>query len=174
MASPFKGLDTVKPSRDYDYLRAGTYLCRVEEFRFGKNRSQVGYARFSFTVVNVLDASPAAVEPKGPHRVGEKVSWVLMADKDASAPNLKAALMAIAECPAEEITDSASELMASDAQPLAGLFVVVEARTQKMQKKEGVFTRIAIKRRVSGAEVKKLTPPEVLQSLKLSDIKDDD
>jgi hypothetical protein len=174
MASPFKGLDTTKPSRDYEYLRAGNYLCRVDEFRFGTNRNKVGYARFGFTVVNVIDPTPAASDPKGPHRVGEKVSWVLMADNDASAPNLKAALMAIAECPAEEITDAASELMASDAQPLAGLFVMVEARLQKMVKKEGVFTRISIKRRVSGAEVKSLTPPEVLKSLKLDGIKDED
>lgn len=174
MASPFKGLDKTKPSGDYDYVRDGVYLCRVDEFRFGQNRSNVGYARFGFTVVNVIDASSAVANPKGPHRVGEKISWVLRADKDASAPNLKAALMAIANCPAEEITDEASEMLASEAQPLAGLFVVVEARTVKKQKSEGFFTRVSIKRRVSGAEVKTLTPPEVLKSLGLKDLKDED
>lgn len=173
MASPFN-LDSANASRNYDYVRAGRYLVRLEEFRFGVNRAKIDYARFSFTVVSVLDPSEAAKDPKGPHRVGEKISWVLMANKDASAPNLKAALMSIMEAPAEEITDDFSKTAASDAQPLKGMFLVLDGSLQKMKSKEGVFTRISIKRRVLGVEVKKIVPQEVLQSLRLTDISDDE
>ncbi len=173
MASPFKGLDNTNPSRNYEFIRAGRYLARVEEFRFGENRSKRGFARFLFQILSVLDPSAAATDPKGPHRVGEKVSWVLMADKDASAPNLKAALMAICECDAVEITDEASEQMASDAQPLKGIFVEIDGSLQKARSNGNLFTRITVKRRVRGSEVKSMTPASVLQSLKL-DIKDED
>lgn len=173
MASPFN-LDAATPSRNYDYVRAGQYLVRLEEFRFGVNRSKIPYARFAFTVVHVLDASAAAKEPKGPHRVGEKISWVLMSNKDTSTPALKGALMSIMDCPAEEITTAFSETAASDAQPLKGMFLVLDGDVQKMKSKEGLFTRISIKRRVLGGEVKKVVPPEVLASLRLTDISDDE
>lgn len=173
MASPFN-LDAATPSRNYDYVRAGRYLVRLEEFRFGVNRSKIPYARFAFTVVHVLDASAAAKEPKGPHRVGEKISWVLLSNKDASTPALKGALMTIMECPAEEITTAFSETAASDAQPLKGMFLVLEGEVKKMMSREGLFTRILIKRRILGVEVKKLVPAEVLQSLRLTDIADDE
>lgn len=173
MASPFKGLDNTKPAGDFEYIRAGRYLARINEFRFGTTRKGVGYARFGFTIVNVLDPSEAAKDPKGPHRVGEKVSWMLMANIDASAPALKSALMTIMESPAEEITDAFSESAASDAQPLAGLFVDVSA-SLKATKTGGMFTLVQVKRRVLGAEVKKIASPEVLASLRLTDIKDDE
>lgn len=173
MASPFKGLDTTKPSGDYVYIRSGRYLARISEFRFGTSRKGVGYARFGFVIVSVIDPSEAAKEPQGPHTVGEKVSWLLMANIDGSAPALKGALMTVMESPAEEITDQFAESAASDAQPLAGLFVEVDARP-KTTKKGGIFTLVQIKRRVLGAEVKKIAAPEVLASLRLTDIKDDD
>lgn len=165
MASPFKMTGT-NPSRDSSFLRAGRYLVRLESLKFNTTRKGRQNAVLKMLIVAVLDPSAAATVPQGPHRIGDRADWMLMADNDMSAPNLKAALMAITEVPDTEITDEVLEQMAGPLQPLQGLFAEVDAAL-RIAKSGNPFTLVSFKRRIRAAEVAKLAAPEVLKSLRI-------
>lgn len=166
MASPFKSMSETSPSRDSSFIKPGRYLMRIEKFYFGKSRKHRDFAVLKLQVVSVLDPSAAATVPEGPHRIGDKADWMLMADNDMSAPNLKAAFMTITEVQESEITDEAIDLFRSDAQPLRGIFVEVDSVVRP--NKEGKpFTLTTFKRRVRSKEVATLASADALKSLQI-------
>jgi hypothetical protein len=166
MTSPFAGISAAKASRDSEYFRAGRYLTYIRSFITRANRSKVPVVIFELTVVAVLDPSAAANEPKGAHRVGESVSWLMQLPKDTTMPNLKAAIKAITGVPEEEVTESFCDALASANQPMAGFFVEWDNRVIKTKKGEP-FTQVKARRRWSADEVKQGVPETVLASLKL-------
>lgn len=166
MASPFKSMSATSPSRDSSFIKPGRYLMRIEKFYFGKSRKNRDFAVLKMQVVAVLDPSAAAAVPEGPHRIGDKADWMLMADNDMSAPNLKAAFMTITEVPESEITDEAIDLFRSDAQPLRGIFVEVDS-VVRPNKAGNPFTLTTFKRRVRAKEVGTMASAAALQSLQI-------
>lgn len=168
MAGAFSGLDKTNPSRDSDFIKPGRYIMRVLGYVHNKaNRNGRVQSSFSFQCVAVLDNAAGAAHPGGSHRVGDKATWMLMADKDASGPALVAAMMAVTGLPQTELDDAAYTQFGATAQPLAGIFVEVDARIIQKVKSEGLFTLVKVKRAISDDEVKSIVPAEVQKSLNL-------
>lgn len=167
MTSPFAGISAAKASRDSEYFRAGRYLTYIRGFKASQNRAKVPIVMFELTVVAVLDAAAASSEPKGAHRVGESTTWLMQLTKDATLPNLKAAIKAITGVPEEEVTETFCDQLASANQPLAGLFVEWDNRVITTKAKGQPFTQVKARRRWSAEEVTNGVPKEVLASLKI-------
>lgn len=166
MNSPFAGVGAAKAARDSEYFRAGRYLTYLKRFTTSQNRAKVTNVIFELVVVAVLDDQAAANEPKGAHRVGESVSWLMSTVKDPTWPNLKAALKAITGVPEDQITEEFCEKLASSTQPLAGFYVEWDNRviTTKAGKP---FTQVKARRAWSKAEVEGGVPAAILTSLGL-------
>jgi hypothetical protein len=167
MAGAFSGLDKTNPSRDTEFVKPGRYVMRVEGYTHNKtNRNGRISSFFTFLTVAVLDNSAGAAHPGGSHRVGDKATWMLMADVDASGPALVAAMLAVTGLPQTELDDAAYQAFGAAAQPLRGIFVEVDSK-QITTKKGAPFTLVKIKRAITDDEVKTLVPVEVQKSLKL-------
>lgn len=170
MAMPqgFKGMGARQPQRDSEFMKSGRYVSRIDKFSFGKTRSNREFALFNLTILAVVDDTEAAKDPKGPHRVGDKASWMLMSDVDASAPALKAAIMTLTgEQDPEELDDDVFEKLASAANPLGGLFCEIDCRVITT-KKGSLFNLVKMKRTIEFEELKTIVPAETLKSMKIS------
>lgn len=171
MAIPqgFKGMGARQPQRDSEFVKAGRYVVRVDKFSFGKTRAGRDYALFNFTILSVVDDSEAAKDPKGPHRVGDKASWMMMSDVDASGPALKAAVMSlIGTNESEELDDDTFEKLASPANPLGGLFAEIDCRIIITKGKGQPFNLVKVKRPIEFEELKTIVPAETLNSMKIT------
>jgi hypothetical protein len=158
-----------QPQRDSDWFKPGRYVMRVDKFSFGTTRAGRDYALFNFTVLAVLDDMEAAKGPGGPHRVGDRCSWMLMSDRDASAPALKAAVMTLTgSTESEEIDDALFEQLASPANPLGGLFAEVDCRVIITKQKGVPFNLVKVKRPIEFAELQTIVQAETLSSMKIT------
>jgi hypothetical protein len=166
--SLFKGMSEAKARRDGDYTRPGSYLCYLDNFITKTNRGEIPVVIFEMVVVAVLDVTNADKVGKPPHRVGERISWVMQLPRDTTKPNVKRALMNITGVPETMVDDSFCNQLASSAQPLRGLFV--ECSGQEIKTKAGnPFTQTMLKRAWSSEELKRLPGLDVtLQALSLS------
>lgn len=173
MASPFAGITAAKASRDSEYLRAGRYLTYLRKFFVRANRGNVPCVIFELTIVSVLDPSAAAAEPKGPHRAGENVSWLMQLPKDTTMPNLKAAIKAITGVPEEMVTEDFCDQLAAASQPMAGYFVEWDNRVITTRGKGQPFTQVRARRRWSKAEVDAGVDKTLLDALKIDSSKAD-
>lgn len=171
--SPFAGISAAKASRESEYFRAGRYLTYIRRFTTSKNRQGVPNVIFEMTIVSVLDASASANDPKGAHRVGENVSWLMQLTKDTTMPALKAAVKAITGVSEDQVTEDFCDQLASANQPMTGFFVEWDNRIITTKQRGMPFTVIKARRRWSGDEVKNNVPPEVLASLKIDTSKAD-
>lgn len=161
----FKGIKDVKASLDSVYLRAGRYLTYMDCFKQFKNRKGHERIAFEMTVVKVLDESKAHADPSGPHRLGDKVSWV-PTDNEAEAPRIKAAIKTITGVEEDEIDEQFCCNLAVEAQPLRGLFVEWDCEVIRTKSGNPYTVRKAV-RLWSKDEVEKAVPAEVLTSLKI-------
>lgn len=169
----FAGINKIGAARDTEYFRAGRYLTYIRAFKEFKNRKGIEKAAFEMTIVAVLDASHAAKEPKGPHDVGHKVSWLYDPMRDAAGPDFKLAVMVITGVPEDQVTPEFCSQLASQANPLEGYFV--EWENTVIQTKAGnPFTVIKARRRWSKADVLAKIPKAVLDSLKINADRADD
>lgn len=157
----FRGTEEAKASfGDANYMRAGHYLCRIEEVRAGERRVGGGYVVFGMQVVHVFDD----VQGSG-HRVGENVSHMLMragAQADMFLPSMKAAIGAICEGDPEAVTSGDLVAVVSDDQPLAG--VVVEIVARNINTRRGtLFTRVTYKRPWTALELTNVLSEEAVK-----------
>lgn len=167
MTSPFRGISDKSATRDSEYFRAGRYLAHVNAFKTGQNRNNVPNVAIETTIVAVLDATKAAVDPKGAHGVGDKASWVQSFSNDNTMPNLKAAVMAMTGVDEAAVTEEFCQQLTSSSQPLEGIFVVFD-NEMIITKKGEPFTVVKIRRRLSKAEVLEHVTEEQLEGLGLS------
>jgi hypothetical protein len=165
--SPFDKVDGATGSINSEYMRAGRYLVYIKRFISKKSRKDANLALFECIVVEVLDASAAAVEPKGPHIVGNNATFVIDLNKDAGPGALKSALRDILGIPEEDVTSEVCERCAGDSQPLAGLFVEFDNRVIKTKEKGLPFTLCRVRRNWKKIEVESKIPAERLQALGL-------
>lgn len=173
MTSPFAGISAAKASRNSEYFRAGRYLTYIRSFKATTNRARMPIVLFEMTIVSVLDATAAASEPKGAHNVGESVTWLMQLAKDATLPNLKAAIKAITGVPEEEVTEEFCDQLSSANQPMAGFFVEWDNRVITTKSKGTPFTQVKARRRWSAAEVNEGVPKAVLEALRIDTSKAD-
>lgn len=173
MASAFGGIDGKRASVNSDYFRAGDYITYLKAFKQAPNRAGLVNIVWEMVVVAVLDASTAAAEPRGPHRVGDSVSWLLSPTKhDMALPNCKAALMTIIGVPEASITQEFCDQLSSAAQPMKGYFVQWSNRV--IQSKNGnPFTVIKPVRKLSKVEVERMIPAQTLTDLQIDTSKAD-
>ncbi len=173
MASPFAGISAAKASRDGEYIRAGRYLTYLRKFFTRANRGGIPTVIFELTVVSVLDPSAAVAEPKGPHRPGENVSWLMQLPKDTTMPNLKAAIKAITGVAEADVTEEFCDQLAAATQPMAGYFVEWDNRVITTRQGKP-FTQVKARRRWSKAEVDAGVDIKILEALKIDSSKADD
>jgi hypothetical protein len=166
MTSPFAGISAAKASIGSEYMRAGRYLTYLKAFKTLKNRKNIPIVVFELVVVAVLDTTASASEPKGAHRVGDSISWLMQLPKDETMPNLKAALKAITGVPEDQITEAFCDSLAAANQPMSGFYVEWDNRVIKT-KAGNPFTQIKARRRWGAAEVTAGVPAAVLESLHL-------
>lgn len=166
MTSPFKGITNHTAARDSEYMRAGRYLVHLNAFKTGSNRQNIPNFVFETTVVAVLDDTNCVRDPKGPHAIGHKASWVLSTKMDSCFPNLKGALMAATGVQEEAITEEFCEQLTGSAQPLRGMYF--EFDNDVVSGEKGLFTVVKLRRRWSKSEVLEVVSEEQLKKLSLS------
>lgn len=142
----FKSLKDVKMRQAANYMRAGTYWCRIDAIKIDKNRKMAVFMAVEMTIVKVLDDD----QGRG-HKVGEGVCHMLMVANDSFLPNIKAMIAHIMDMRPEEIEARHAEQICALDQPLTGTVVDVYARaiTTKAGKP---FTEINYRREVPPAE----------------------
>lgn len=162
----FKGIKDVKASRDSVYLRAGRYLTYMDNFKQFKNRKGHERIAFEMTVVQVLDESKAFADSSGPHRMGDKVSWV-PTDDEAEIPRVKSAIKVICGVEEDLIDEEFCTNLATESQPLRGLFVEWDCEMIKTSKGNPFTVRKAV-RKWGKQEVEEKVPASVLAGLKIN------
>lgn len=163
--SLMKGIVGSDAPRDSVYMRAGRYLNYLSAFKSFKNRKGADRVAFENIVVAVLDDTLSHKDPKGAHREGDRVSWVV-GDQDGAMASAKGALLKITGIPDDQLTEEVLTNLTGAAQPLAGMFIEWESDVR--QSKAGTpYTAHRVIRRWSAEEVEKAISPELLKSLKL-------
>lgn len=164
--SIFDGIDKANVQRDSEFIRPGRYFFRVDSIRSGTTRKGDQFVVFNFTCVHVVDDTAAADEPKGPHRVSDRISWMVMKSWDTFLSTIKSSVKALTGCTEEEVTVEAVNAIIGDQQPLAGMYCELDATT-KITRNNGKFTKVAIRRAVEPSELLTVVPPHVAQTFKL-------
>jgi len=164
--SLFDGIESANVQRDSEFIRPGRYFFRVDSIRSGRTRKGIDFVAFNFTCVHVVDDTAAADEPKGPHRVADRVSWMVMKDWDSFLTTVKSTVKALTGCTEDEVTVEAVNAIIGDGQPLAGMYCEVDATT-KITRNNGKFTRVAVKRAVEQSELLTVVPSHVAATFKL-------
>jgi len=162
--SIFSGLKDADITGDGgNYERAGHYLMLINKCKTGTSRKKRDFAAVEKTCVHVFDDNDGLG-----HRVGEDVTWMVMADNDYFASDICKFIAAVLDMDPEEVDDSHGGLIfeeegdKSHDQPFAGL--VVECRNREVQKKnsEGTFTKIKHVRQVPASELLTILDPKVI------------
>lgn len=107
-------MDKVKEGRVSEggtYPLPGAYLTEVMKCKTGKTRAGVDF----FVVELYIHESN-----NDARRVGTLMDYYIGMDKEPSLGNVKAFVMAAANCPEEEVNGDAIRLIVSDANPLKG------------------------------------------------------
>lgn len=163
MGNVFEGIENAEVQRDSEFIRPGRYILRLDACRTGVTRKQIDYSLFSFTCVDVVDDTAASDDPKGPHRVGDKVSWMIMKSWDGFLAAVKSAIVQMTGCSEDEVTSDNLQIIFGGDQPLAGNFYEVDARNI-ITKKNTTFTKVRVVRELAADEVRARVPDHVATS----------
>ena len=97
-----------------------------------------------------------------PHRVGEQFSWLVMADKDSFAGNVKAFIMNVTGTPEDQVGEAECVAVVGPSQPLGG--IIVEMNNRLIQTKAGKpFTLVNFVRPLPPLEVQAAISQETLE-----------
>lgn len=162
--SIFSGLKDADITGDGgNYERAGHYYMLINKCKTGTTRKKRDFAAVEKTVVHVLDDNDGLG-----HRLGEDVTWMIMADSEYFASDLCKFIGNVMDIDPHDIEESHGELIFADEddknhdQPFAGM--VVECKNTEVQKKntEGTFTKIKHVRAVPASELLETLDPKVI------------
>jgi len=157
----FKNVKDAKANFGANYEREGNYIMFVRRVKLDKNRNDEWFVAVEKVAIECIN--PGA-EPK-PHRVGEQCSHLLCnygKGKDSFLPNYKALIMNVFDVPEDEVDEDACDLVTSDDQPMAGIFL--EMQNKNVVTKEGKdFTRIKYIRAIPLSEIAERVDMEVLK-----------
>src|SRR5437660_12484512 len=105
----FSGIERAQISAGGIYFLAGTYRVRIREVKSIKSRKND----------DLFIVETDIVESNNPERkVGTSCSWVCNLKHDAALGNIKAFVVAAAQCPEEQVTEGEIELIVSNDNPL--------------------------------------------------------
>jgi hypothetical protein len=157
MGSLFDGIKEAKASRGANYVRAGNYLVVINRVKLDVNRKKTAFVAIEMRNLVTLSESP----DDKPHRPGERMSHLLMSDKDSFLGNLKAFISNVMGSPEDEVTEADCEAVTGESQPLAGMIVELQNKVIETKEKKP-FTLVNYVRALEPDEVKSLIPQEVL------------
>lgn len=150
--SVFSGMGTTKPKGDFAYIGPGDYIVHINRFGTKQTRKGPTGIFFNVTIVAILDTTAAVKANMQPHRVGEKVSWMVTTASDTALPTMKRAIMNVTGVHEDKVDEEFCESLASAAQPLSGMFVLYQGN--QITTKKGIsITDRRFARRYSKAEI---------------------
>ena len=140
MGGLFKGLGAASANgKGKYYSNEGLYLMRVDAVKGKADRTKIPMVVNEATVVKVLET----VQDEEPHRVGETLSTVSKQNSDYFLSDVKGMIMGLfnldpdVQMSDEEWEEVADQLIDEEAQPAAGLPVIVKVfKTTTKQDKE--------------------------------------
>lgn len=157
----FKNVKDARANFGANYEREGNYIMFVRRVKLDKNRNDDWFVAVEKIAIECINPGN---ETK-PHRVGEQLSHLLCnygKAKDSFLPNYKAMIMSVFDVPEEEVDEDACDLVTSDEQPMAGMFL--EMQNKNVVTKEGNdFTRIKYVRSIPLSEIAERVDMEVLK-----------
>lgn len=171
--SLFDGIENAQLRKDRSYFRPGRYVVRIDGLKTGVTRKKLSFFVANTTVVHVVDATAAANDNRGPHRVGDTPSWMVMAHWDSFLSTVKGLLFVLASSlglakDEAEVDKASIEAAVSDAQPFAGTFLEIDARNVPRKDSDEMFTQVRPVRGWTVDEVLGKIPPSLAASLRIS------
>ena len=160
MPSIFSKVGTAKIRPDANWIRPCTFIAMITKCKIEQNRKKLDRCFVEMKVVRVVD--PREHENGGnPHRVGEEVTKAFQPENDYFDSEILAFICCCAGVNPDSATEQervdAATLVFGSENPLAGTFVLVEARTIMTKgdatKKPAPFTKVSFKREVAPNEL---------------------
>lgn len=148
----FSGIKDARANFGSNYVKQGHYVAFVRRVKLAQNRRDEWFVAMEMIIMSCMDAMG---EPT-PHVPGETCSRLFCnygKGKDYFLPNIKAMVSTLMDVPVEEVEEEACDLICSEDQPMAGMFVEMQNRGTVTQD-GGPFTLVKF--------TKTLTPSEVL------------
>lgn len=153
-AKIFAGIKDAKASFQSNYIRAGSYLFRLDKIELGQSREGKTFMAVNLTTVYIVSPSGLPTE----HKIGEPCTHMIM-HNDSFLGNVKAMISHLLQVPPDEIGLDECLALVSQEQPLAGRVIEVFADDKPMKKNPSVmFTNVRYKRMVPPDECIKLLP----------------
>lgn len=165
--SLFDGIENAKIRQPRLYFRPGRYVARIDQMKTGATRKKINFFCVNMTVCVVLDVSAAVQNVQGPHRVGDKPSWMVLQSWDSFLSTVKGAICMCAGGSEADITNEVVQLAVGPGQPFAGEFMELDIRNQVNDKNQKTFTIINPVRMWSLEEVLSKLPSDTASSLGL-------
>lgn len=154
--SIFQNIENAKMTFASNYFKDGHYFALIREVKYIVSRQQVPFVIIGQTILCGLPGAENLL------RDGEECTHMLKATADMFLGNFKQFVSAVAGCEPDEVTLEICQQITSDAQPLAGMLIEVEAKTISLKKPpHGDFTVVTYKRAVSATEVSERCKPEI-------------
>jgi len=149
----FANVRNVKTRVEANYIRPGIYWLFINRVRVGTSRKNDDYTAIELTVIRVLDDRMDHQLPGSrPHSVLESCTHMLMMKHEPSIGNFRAFLVGVTGIADANIDMDACTLVSTDANPLGGTVVLVDATSIRTRKGEP-FTAVGYRREVPPAEV---------------------
>jgi hypothetical protein len=139
---------------DWNYMRAGKYLVRVDRVKEFFNRTGIFCWAMEGTILHVFDS-----HQETGHTVGEVVTHYVESTSDYFLKDIKGLIVAALKCNPAEIDEDDCLDTADEEQPLAG-FVLPYHGHPKVSQKGNDYTVIRYQPRWNIDAVRSLLPPE--------------
>lgn len=156
----FKNVKDAKANFGANYEREGHYIMFVRRVKQDQNKDKDWFVAVEKVTMKCFDPYD---EPK-PHKPGEQCSHLLCnygKGKPNFLPNFKAMVANVFDIPEEDIDEDASDLIISDEQPMACMFIEMQNKTILTKEKRD-FTRIKYLRAVPYEEALELIGEETM------------
>lgn len=126
--SIFSGADEASGSRTSLYIAPGKYISRINAIKTGQTRKKRDFVVIETSCLAVIreDNDSQTGQPCS-NRAGTSPSHMIMMDSDTGLPNVIAAVRDICGVSDDEITEAKLTQVCSDAQPLQGWIVIINA-----------------------------------------------
>jgi len=146
----FDGIEKAEVFGGGSRIRPGSHIVEVGALVVHRSRKKAGIVYFvaELVIVESVGGRPVSAKPDAPpassepHKVDEKLGWVVDLSQPSGLANVKGFAMALApDMDADDITSESMETLVSSDQPAKGLKVHADA-FMVLTTKGGDFTKI--------------------------------
>lgn len=127
----FSGIKEARANQGGVYPLPGNYVCEIQSCKIGESRKKEPFFVADLKIIS---------SDNDERKVGTIMSWMAMSSWDGFEGMVKAFIMGVMGVPEEEIDEDVADSAISEEQPLAGMFVRLQAQNVKT-KKGTDFTR---------------------------------